>query len=96
MKSTESVKFELQEWPENSLPDHDNTEDDGESDDFGSIAFCANEEEAKRRGHADALATLWPLKRSDIKRLCLNLYVRPLPQDNDTGGFFLGLIKKLK
>eukprot|EP00956_Cyclotella_meneghiniana_P004771 scaffold5874_cov29-Cyclotella_meneghiniana.AAC.2 len=112
MKSTERVKFELQEWPENLLLgfvhrpgimewkvgfyNHDNTEDDEESDDFGSIAFCDDEEEAKQCGHADAVATLWPPKHGDIEKLHLNRCVRLLPQDNDTGGFFLGLIKRLK
>lgn len=110
MNSGNGRKFELEEWPKSLLPgfvhrpgigewrvgfyDHNNTEEDGESDDFGSITFCANKEEASQSGHGDAEATLWPPK-DGIEKLRLNRCVRLLPQDNNTGGFFLSLIKRL-
>ncbi|GMI01088.1 hypothetical protein TrVE_jg2022 [Triparma verrucosa] len=49
---------------------------------------------AKEVGMEGAVESLWP--REDIKRYNLDRCCRFLPHDNDTGGFFVALLKKHK
>ena len=106
---SEMMKFELMTWPKNLLSGfirrpgirdwnvgfYDHNKMDGGSDDYGSITFCADKHQAEDAGIQDVSATLWPPK-PQIQQLNIERCVRLLPQDNDTGGFFLVLIKRLK
>jgi multisite-specific tRNA:(cytosine-C5)-methyltransferase len=106
--SKSSMKFELMAWPNILLPgflhrpgiidwkvafyDHNNVVHDG--DDFGSLTFCVKPADAEEAGISDAVTTLWPPKQ--LEHLQLDRCVRLFPQDNNTGGFFLVAIKRIK
>ncbi|KAL9186630.1 hypothetical protein ACHAXT_005868 [Thalassiosira profunda] len=101
-------EYELSEWPKDMLPgfirrpgvtdwkvgfyDQDNVQE--EEDDFGSIAFYDSYEQAVDAGVKDAKATLWP-NRVKNEQLHLDRCTRLFPQDHDTGGFFVALIKRM-
>jgi 16S rRNA C967 or C1407 C5-methylase (RsmB/RsmF family) len=103
-----NMEFELMEWPKKLFPgfirrqgvedwnvgfyDHNKVEEG--TDDYGSIIFCRDETHAADAS-IDAAVSLWPTKLN-IQEIHLDRCVRLLPQDNDTGGFFLVLIKRLK
>jgi len=57
-------------------------------------------EDATKKGMKHASPSMWPPTSAnistDINLLCLNRCIRVLPQDNDTGSFFLALLKKNK
>lgn len=103
------MKFEIVEWPKNLLPGlvtregindwkvafYDSNKVDHDSDDFGSLTICRHAKDAEEAGIKDAAATLWP-SNPDDKKLELRRCIRLLPQDNNTGGFFLALIKRIQ
>ena len=108
MQADRGIKeFRLIKWPETLLPGlirrpgisdwkvgfYDGNKVKDGMDDYGMITFCADETEAEEFGITNA--TLWPSKSQDTK-LHLDRCVRLLPQDNDTGGFFLAVIKRTK
>ena len=73
-----------------------NSEHEESDDDFGSLSFFDNYDSALAKGvSGDMSPTLWSNAVVN-KNLCLNRCMRLLPQDNNSGGFFLGLIKRLK
>ncbi|KAL3805409.1 hypothetical protein ACHAWO_006213 [Cyclotella atomus] len=107
-----SRRVELVDWPNDLLSGfirrpgvvdwkvgfyHDQSSDIVEegAGDFGSISFYANERDAKEAG-MDTNVTLWPPESSKIDELHLDRCLRLLPQDNDTGGFFVAIFKRLK
>lgn len=104
-----NAKFELLELPANMLPgfirrpgvcnwkvasyDKDNVNGD-DDDDFGSLSFYDNYETALTSGMLeDVKSTYWP-NVTENKRMGLDRCTRLLPQDHDTGGFFLSLIRR--
>mmetsp|Transcript_34572 Transcript_34572/g.83630 ORF Transcript_34572/g.83630 Transcript_34572/m.83630 type:complete len:550 (-) Transcript_34572:90-1739(-) len=104
-----SAAFELLDWPRDALPgfvrhpgvndwrvafyDQDNAgEDEG---DFGSLSFFDSYNSALAAGVEGAERTFWPIEDSTKGwNLRLDRCTRLLPQDQDTGGFFLALIKR--
>lgn len=76
--------------------DGTNSEHEESDNDFGSLSFFDSYECASAAGvSGDISPTFWP--NAVVNRnLCLNQCMRLLPQDNNSGGFFLGLIKRLK
>jgi 16S rRNA C967 or C1407 C5-methylase (RsmB/RsmF family) len=73
-----------------------NSEHEESDDDFGSLSFFDNYDSALAAGvSGDMSPTFWSNAVVN-KNLCLNRCMRLLPQDNNSGGFFLGLIKRLK
>jgi len=103
--------FELLEWPQDLLPgfirrpgvtdwkvayyDQDKKSIDDEDDDFGSLSFVDTYEHAVSVGMSDIKSTFWP-NLTKNRHLRLDRCTRLLPQDQDTGGFFLVLIKRTR
>ena len=78
--------------------DQDGDEIEDKDDDIAKLTFVDNYENALASGmskHVSVKSTYWP-KLSENKRMRLDRCTRLLPQDQDTGGFFLALIKRLK
>jgi 16S rRNA C967 or C1407 C5-methylase (RsmB/RsmF family) len=102
------MKFEIVERPKTLLPGfvtrggitdwkvafYDSMKVDHDSEDFGSLTICSHAKDAEEAGIKDAAATLWPTHPQD-KKLHLHRCISLLPQDNNTGGFFLALIKRI-
>ena len=100
--------FELVDWPRTALPGfvrrpgvahwnvafYDQNDVENDEDDFGSLSFFDCRETALAAGNEDAESSFWP-DSTQSKRLRLDRCTRLFPQDQDTGGFFLALIKKL-
>jgi len=83
----------------------DNEKSDTDSDnenDFGSIRWHESYDEAVENGMIHAYETLWPLSKSidentpSSQKPPLEKCTRLFPQDQDTGGFFVALIRRLK
>jgi 16S rRNA C967 or C1407 C5-methylase (RsmB/RsmF family) len=107
---TDDALYELLDWPQSSLPgflrrpgvhtwkvafygqDIKGTNDDG---DFGSLSYFDSHGNALDAGVKEAGPTLWPNK-TENKRVRLDRCTRLFPQDTDSGGFFLALIKRSK
>ena len=103
--------FELLEWPQDLLPgfvrrpgvhdwnvayyDQDKESKDEEDDDFGSLSFVDTYEHAVSVQMPDIKSTFWP-NLTENRRLRLDRCTRLLPQDQDTGGFFVALIKRTR
>ena len=104
----ETKKFKLLEWPKTLLPSfirrpgisdwkvgfYDSNKAEEGMDDYGVITFCADKSDAKEFGTTSE--TLWPPESHIGTELHLDRCVRILPQENDTGGFFLALIKRTR
>ncbi len=102
------ARYQLLDWPEDLMPgfikrpgvdtwkvgfyDENNLEKD--DDDFGSISFYDSYDDAVEADVAEANASFWPHKTN--REHSLNRCSRLLPQDQDTGGFFVALIKRIK
>ena len=100
--------YKLLDWPEDLLPgfirrpgvdswkvafyDENNLEKD--DDDFGSLSFYDSHADAVEAEFEEAKATFWPNLAN--KEHSLHRCSRLFPQDQDTGGFFLALIKRIK
>lgn len=104
-------KFELLEWPKDMLPgfvgragvtdwkvafyDQNNIDQDEDESDFGALSFFESYESAASAGmDNDARSTFWP-NVSGNKGMRLERCMRLFPQDQDTGGFFIALIKRI-
>jgi len=107
-QKVERTNYEIIEWPEGLLPGFirrpgvfdwkvafydENHMEDG-NDDFGSLSFCETQNEARENGFEDGQATFWSDHEWN-KGLNLDKCVRLFPQDHDSGGFFLALIRRL-
>jgi len=100
--------YQLLDWPEDLMPgfrirpgvdswkvafyDENNLEKD--EDDFGSLSIYESYKDAVDAEVGEANASFWP--NSAIKNLSLHRCCRLFPQDQDTGGFFVALIKRVK
>jgi 16S rRNA C967 or C1407 C5-methylase (RsmB/RsmF family) len=107
-KGENDGKFEILEWPEDMLPGfigragvfdwkvafYDSNNVDQDEDDFGSLSFYESYEAAVSAGMEDAKSTFWP-NTTENKCMRLERCMRLVPQDQDTGGFFISLIKKI-
>jgi len=103
--------FELLEWPQDLLPgfirrpgvtdwkvayyDQDKESINDEDDDFGSLSFVDTYEHAVSVQMPDIKSTFWP-NLAENRRMRLDRCTRLLPPDQDTGGFFLALIKRIR
>ncbi|KAL7554573.1 hypothetical protein ACHAWF_018041 [Thalassiosira exigua] len=100
--------YELLDWPEMlpgfrmrpgaldwkvSFYDHDNVE--MEEDDFGGLSFFGSYKSAQLAGMKDARSSFWPDSARN-ERIQLDRCRRLLPQDQDTGGFFVALIRRIR
>jgi hypothetical protein len=72
--------------------DQNNVGEDEEESDFGSLSFFDSYENAVAAGMEDAEVTFWP-NLIQNKEMRLDRCTRLFPQDHDTGGFFLALIR---
>lgn len=79
----------------------DNENDDGsdvdmeeEDDDFGKLRWHESYEEARDVGMINIAKTLWP-PSSEVSLPPLERCSRLFPQDQDTGGFFVALIRRI-
>lgn len=106
----ESDIIELLDWPKDSLPGFKirpgvsswrvadvADEDDRETDDeIPRLTWYESFDQAVESNMLHAIPSLWPPSESKAKELNLHRCSRLLPQDNDTGGFFVALLKKNK
>ncbi|KAL1519546.1 hypothetical protein AB1Y20_023061 [Prymnesium parvum] len=91
----------LEAWPEEVLPLLRRREgtrewrvaDHVECDEEVSLRFHASYDDALRDGMEHAVPTLWPAA-SGAAHLPLERCSRLLPHDQDTGGFFIALLRK--
>uniref|UniRef100_A0A7S2ETV3 SAM-dependent MTase RsmB/NOP-type domain-containing protein n=1 Tax=Ditylum brightwellii TaxID=49249 RepID=A0A7S2ETV3_9STRA len=79
--------------------DKDSTSDDDEgdvNDDFGQLSWYDSYEKAKEAGMAYVEETMWHPDEDENEEHGINLKYcsRLWPQDQDTGGFFVALIRK--
>mmetsp|Transcript_10588 Transcript_10588/g.22992 ORF Transcript_10588/g.22992 Transcript_10588/m.22992 type:complete len:499 (-) Transcript_10588:3-1499(-) len=97
-------RYELLDWPSDLLPgfvtrrgisdwkvafyNKDSFEGD-DSDDFGQLSFYDSHIKAMENGETGSYETLWPTGKVPLKR-CMRLW----PQDQDTGGFFVAIIRR--
>jgi len=72
--------------------DGGNDSDEGAGDDFGTLRYFASYEDARKAGMEQAKKTMWP--KSDEDYMHLELCSRLLPQAQDTGGFFVSLLRR--
>ena len=94
-------RYELLDWPSDLLPGFVTRRgingwkvafynvEGGESDDFGSLSFYDSHNNAKENGETGLCETLWPTGNVPLHR-CMRLW----PQDQDTGGFFVAIIRR--
>ena len=108
MNADNGDSYQLLDWPKELLPgftrrpgvddwkvafyNENNLEKD--DDDFGSLSFYDSYEDAEEAEISEATTTFWP--DSTNKSQSLHRCSRLLPQDQDTGGFFVALIKRIK
>ena len=103
----EKKKYELLDWPHGLLPGfrrrpgvekwnvafYDENKLEKDDDDLGSLSFYDSYDDAVAAGVEEAKKSFW--SDSANKEHSLNFCTRLLPQDNDSGGFFLVLIKRI-
>ena len=70
----------------------DDSEDDA-GDDFGKLKYYASYEDARGGGMEQAEKTMWA-KKDDVEGMRLEMCSRLLPQAQDTGGFFVALLRR--
>jgi 16S rRNA C967 or C1407 C5-methylase (RsmB/RsmF family) len=103
--------YELLDWPQSSLPGflhrpgvhtwnvafygQDDKDTNDNDDDFDSLSFCDNYNNALDAGMKEARPTFWPNEAGNV-RIGLDRCTRLFPQDQDSGGFFLALIKRIE
>jgi 16S rRNA C967 or C1407 C5-methylase (RsmB/RsmF family) len=68
--------------------------DDSDRDEMPKLSWYQTFEDATKVGMEAAVATMW--SDDHTKSLPLERCARLLPQDFDSGGFFLALLQKLK
>jgi 16S rRNA C967 or C1407 C5-methylase (RsmB/RsmF family) len=100
--------IELMDWPKDSLPgfktrpgvsswrvaDFSDEDGRGNDDEIPRLTWYDSVEQAMESKMLHAVPSLWPLSEAKSKGLNLHRCTRLLPQDNDTGGFFVALLKK--
>ena len=101
--------IEVIDWPDDVLPglkrrkgrvawrvaDHVEGGEDNEDDEVKIRWHDGGFEDAKRAGMAGAVGrSLWPLEDKANKNYGLEKCCRFLPQDQNTGGFFVALLRK--
>lgn len=69
-----------------------NDSDEDAGDDFGALRYFASYEDARKAGMEQAKKTMWP--KNDEDYMHLELCSRLLPQAQDTGGFFVALLRR--
>lgn len=69
---------------------------DCSSEDIPRLTWYECFENAKDDQMAHVLPSLWPLPIEQMNTMNLNYCARLLPQDNDTGGFFVAILQKIK
>ena len=98
---------ELEAWPADVLPalrrraglrswrvaDHADADDDDDDEEV-ALRWHASFDAARAAGVAHAVPTMWPPAAADAARLRLERCSRLLPHDQDTGGFFIALLRK--
>ena len=72
--------------------DGGNDSDEDAGDDFGALRYFASYEDARKAGMEQAKKTMWP--KNDEDYMHLELCSRLLPQAQDTGGFFVALLRR--
>ncbi|KAL7425799.1 hypothetical protein ACHAXH_000148 [Discostella pseudostelligera] len=103
--------YELLDWPQSSLPGflrrpgvhtwnvafygRDDKDTNDSDDDFDSLSFFDNYDNALDAGMKEARPTFWPNEAGN-ERIGLDRCTRLFPQDQDSGGFFLALIKRIE
>ena len=79
--------------------DNDTNDDNGELDEDDdadplTLRWYNNYKEAKNAGMSNAEPTLWPPTAEEARKFHLDRCNRLWPQDQDTGGFFVALLRK--
>ena len=106
--ANDSETIELMDWPKDALPGFktrpgvsswrvaDFSDDDGRGndDEIPRLTWYDSVEQAMYSKVLHAVPSLLPLSEAKSKGLNLHRCTRLLPQDNDTGGFFVALLKK--
>ena len=102
--TNDDALYELLDWPQSSLPGLLRRpgvhiwkvafySQDSEDNDFGSLSYFDSHGNALDAGVNEAGTTFWP-NETENKRIRLYRCTRLFPQDHDSGGFFLALIKR--
>ena len=68
--------------------------DDSDSEEDVTLRWYATHEDAVAAGMPCAAPTMWPPPRAKTKSLRLERCARFLPHDQDTGGFFVALLRR--
>eukprot|EP00986_Skeletonema_menzelii_P009663 scaffold4427_cov142-Skeletonema_menzelii.AAC.8 len=104
----DDARYQLLDWPEELLPGfikrpgvdkwnvgfYDENKLEKDDDDFGSISFYDSYNDAVEADVEEANASFWP--HTTNKEQSLHRCSRLLPQDQDSGGFFVALIRRIK
>ena len=72
----------------------ESAEDDSDSEEDVTLRWYATREDAVAAGMPCAAPTMWPPHRATQKRLHLDRCARFLPHDQDTGGFFVAMLRR--
>ena len=72
----------------------ESAEDDSDSEEDVTLRWYATREDAVAAGMPCAAPTMWPPHRATKKRLHLDRCARFLPHDQDTGGFFVAMLRR--
>mmetsp|Transcript_35913 Transcript_35913/g.61268 ORF Transcript_35913/g.61268 Transcript_35913/m.61268 type:complete len:545 (-) Transcript_35913:57-1691(-) len=108
--SGDNSAFELLNWPRNLLPGfvrrpgvaswkvafYDQNSVQNDEEDFGSLSFFDSYNAALAAGVEEAESSFWPDLTKKHEGLPLDRCTRLFPQDQDTGGFFISLIKRIR
>ena len=74
----------------------ESAEDDSDSEEDVTLRWYATREDAVAAGMPCAAPTMWPPHRATQKRLHLDRCARFLPHDQDTGGFFVAMLRRIE
>jgi len=86
--------WKVAEFSTDSIAAKDDDDHDDDDDDAGSLRWLesdASTQHCKQRAHP---STLWPPSSKCVDGLHLDRCFRLWPQDHDSGGFFVALIRK--
>ena len=72
----------------------DSAEEDSDSEEDVTLRWYATHEDAVAAGMPSAAPTMWPPRRATKKNLHLDRCARFLPHDQDTGGFFVAMLRR--
>jgi 16S rRNA C967 or C1407 C5-methylase (RsmB/RsmF family) len=82
----------------NYIEENEPEEEDGQTvvDDVPQLQWYDSFEDANRDRVPHVVESMWPpLDTKNINRMNLNRCIRLRPQDNDTGGFFVALLRRV-